>query len=334
MIEPIDAPISQEWGLTRFARDNSHVYPNTAGHCGRDYASLDGTDVVAPENGTIVHVGLTDIESFGEVVQIEAEGRTHWLCHLTPGSAVLAVGDEVGEGDLLALSGHSPNWAPHLHWEIRGGGPSAMRESIDPRTLLTPERYTREALQSYAAQAGARAGIDGETYARQINQESGWQPYAHSGADAVGIAQIVPRWHPTVNPWDPYAALDYAANLMASHLETFGSYDLALAAYNAGPGAVRQYGGVPPFEETRNYVRSILGEETVKPVATIFDDPDFWLKAKWEELSQTAIGVVNRAKGGVEPTDDESRFLNNRYKDLIEDWPRLLEAEKQRTEVN
>ena len=367
LVEPIDAPVSQEWGLTRFARDNSHVYP-TPGHCGRDYASWEGVEVRVPEDGLVTHVGPTDIRAWGYVVSIAAGGsalrraegerhgdastssavepreeRTHYFCHLQSDSATVAEGDEVKAGDPIARSGGTPNWPPHLHWEIRGGGPEVMNGSIDPRTLLHPDRYTQAALRAYAKAAAEQAGIDAEIFARQINQESGWNIYAHSPAAAIGIAQIVPRWHPTVNPWDAYAALDYAAALMASHLGAFGSYELALAAYNAGPTAVRRYGGVPPFRETRNYVNSILSDSEVKagsvpskvegPVSGLYDDPDFWLKSNWEELAQTAIQVVNRARADVTPTDDESRFLNNRYKDLIDDWPRLMEAERQRAEV-
>ena len=60
-----------------------------------------------------------------------------------------------------------------------------------------------------------------------------------------------------VDPFDPAQAVDGAARLLAEHLGTFGSVDLALAAYNAGPAAVRRYGGIPPYAETQAYVRKI-----------------------------------------------------------------------------
>lgn len=391
MIEPVEAAVSQEWGLTRFARDNPHVYPGGLGHRGRDYASFEGTPVVAPEDGVVAHVGETTIWAWGYVVSIDAGGspltptlslggerepeiggererdrgegelttggerepdggerepghpdalpsggrdyeRRHHLCHLQQDSAYVVVGDVVKAGDEIARSGRTPNWPPHLHWEIRGGGPGAMGGSIDPRTLLHPDRYGKPTLREYARIAAKRAGIDPELFDRQIERESSWDMYALSAAGAVGLAQIVPRWHPTVNPWDPHAALDYAAGLMADHLGEFGSYELALAAYNAGPNAVRRHGGVPPFEETRDYVNRILGETKVRPARTVHDDPDFWLKSKWEELAQAAIQVVNRAGAGAKPTADESRFLNHRYKELMESWPRLMEAERERSE--
>ena len=66
--------------------------------------------------------------------------------------------------------------------------------------------------QNYARQAAQRAGIDPELFAAQIQQESGYDVRAGSPAGALGIAQIVPRYHPGVDTSDPYASLDYAAN--------------------------------------------------------------------------------------------------------------------------
>ena len=62
-----------------------------------------------------------------------------------------------------------------------------------------------------------------------------------------------------VNPWDPAQAVKSAARLLGNYLHKYGSVPLALAAYNAGPGAVDQYGGVPPYTETQNYVKKITG---------------------------------------------------------------------------
>lgn len=113
-------------------------------------------------------------------------------------------------------------------------------------------------LREYARAAAQRNGIDPDIFVRQIDQESGFNPTAKSGAGAQGIAQIVPKFHPGVDTSDPYASLDYAAQLDASHLKTYGSYEKMLAAYNAGGGAVEKYDGVPPFAETQTYVRNIM----------------------------------------------------------------------------
>ena len=110
-----------------------------------------------------------------------------------------------------------------------------------------------------AVQAATSAGIDPALFVAMIDVESDFNPDAASGAGAIGIAQIVPRWHPGVDARDPYASLQYAARLLASHLREFGSERLALAAYNAGAGAVHSVGNrVPDNGETPAYVEKVL----------------------------------------------------------------------------
>lgn len=117
-----------------------------------------------------------------------------------------------------------------------------------------------------ARQIAVEERVDPALFERQIDQESGFNPRAVSPAGAEGIAQIVRRWHPSVDPMDPEAALRYAARWMRELLDRYGDrYGLALAAYNAGPGAVDRYGGIPPFAETRQYVRAILGDGASPP---------------------------------------------------------------------
>ncbi len=87
--------------------------------------------------------------------------------------------------------------------------------------------------------------------------ESNFDPDAKSRAGAVGLMQIIPRWHPDVDPTDPVASIRYAGRYLSELKDRFGSWDLALAAYNAGPTNVRRFGGIPPFRETQDYVRRI-----------------------------------------------------------------------------
>jgi len=126
-------------------------------------------------------------------------------------------------------------------------------------------------LQNYARAAALQAGIDPDIFVRQIQQESGFNPTAKSGAGALGIAQFMPGTAAGlgIDPTDPYAALDAAARMDAQNLKQYGGdWSRTLAAYNAGPGAVEKYGGVPPFEETQRYVSNILqGQDTSKPVS-------------------------------------------------------------------
>ena len=119
-------------------------------------------------------------------------------------------------------------------------------------------------LKQYARQMARKYGIDPELFVKQIQMESGFNPRAKSSAGAVGIAQFMPSTAKGMGftaGVNPLRDLEMAAKLMAGHLKNNnGRYDLALAAYNAGQGNVNKHGGVPPFRETQNYVRNILGK--------------------------------------------------------------------------
>ena len=109
--------------------------------------------------------------------------------------------------------------------------------------------------------AGERYGVDPALLAAVAGAESGYEPSAVSRAGAQGLMQLMPGTAAglgVTDPFDPAQAIDGAARLLAGHLDRFGSTELAVAAYNAGAGAVARYGGVPPFEETRRYVPEVL----------------------------------------------------------------------------
>jgi soluble lytic murein transglycosylase-like protein len=117
----------------------------------------------------------------------------------------------------------------------------------------------------YAAQITAAAqqnGIDPALLAGLIKQESGFNPTATSSAGAVGLTQLMPGTAASLgvtDPTDPTQSIQGGARYLAQQLTTFGGdATKALAAYNAGPGAVQQYGGVPPYAETQNYVKDVL----------------------------------------------------------------------------
>lgn len=154
--------------------------------------------------------------------------------------------------------------------------------------MPTPQPKSPGDLIDQARQAAIAAGIDPDVFARQIQQESGFDPNARSGAGALGIAQFMPDTAKGlgINPLDPKAALPAAAGLMKSYLDRYqGDYRKALAAYNAGPGAVDKAGGVPDFAETQAYVNKIYGDG--KPTA------------------QTTPQAVHTAGGGTEVSQFE-----------------------------
>jgi cell wall-associated NlpC family hydrolase len=104
-------------------------------------------------------------------------------------------------------------------------------------------------------------GVSARLLASVAQQESGFNPSAVSSAGARGLMQLMPATAKGLgvsNAMDPAQAIDGAARLLRDLKAEFGRTDLALAAYNAGPGAVHRYGGIPPYPETQNYVRSVL----------------------------------------------------------------------------
>jgi soluble lytic murein transglycosylase-like protein len=110
--------------------------------------------------------------------------------------------------------------------------------------------------------AAAKHGLPASVLQAVAKHESGFNPRAVSPAGAQGLMQLMPGTAKGlgVNPFDPAQAVDGAARILSGNLQKFGSLDKALAAYNAGPGAVQKYGGVPPYAETQGYVRRILDD--------------------------------------------------------------------------
>src|SRR5215469_3410469 len=143
-----------------------------------------------------------------------------------------------------------------------GGPPGAISAPPTPAGPAGPQPNAAGDLIDQTRQAAQAAGIDPDLFARQINQESGFNPGAVSGAGARGIAQFMPGTAQGlgINPDNPSQALPAAANLMKSYLDRYGGdWASALSAYNAGPGNVPSGGGVPDIAETQKYVQNILG---------------------------------------------------------------------------
>jgi hypothetical protein len=114
--------------------------------------------------------------------------------------------------------------------------------------------------RAQVARAAKTAGIDPNLYWRLIQAESGGRIDAVSPAGAIGPAQLMPGTAAGlgVDPRDPIQNLLGGARYLKTQLDAFGDVALALAAYNAGPGAVREHGGIPPFSETQRYVAKVL----------------------------------------------------------------------------
>ena len=226
-------------------------------HGGIDLALLRGSvhrqPVKAPAAGTIAAVWTTDRPStqaptvrdgfpYGNAVALRDDAGVLWrLLHFDEPPTVV-IGERVAAGQTLGLCDSTGNsTGHHLHLD------AAPRGVIDPSTFRV--RGARvDPLRLYADAYARDAGYDRDVFRRQITTESGWNPLAVNRTGEEGIAQIDPGRHPAMRgrTFDPFAALDHAARLMAAHLDHRGSdYREALADYGTGraaAGAIREQG--------------------------------------------------------------------------------------------
>ncbi len=152
--------------------------------------------------------------------------------------------------------------------------PGATTAATGPQTLTAaaPNSLTPSSLRAHSAtdaerlyqplfeSAGERWDVDPALLAAIAQTESAFNPDAVSPVGAQGLMQFMPATAAEmgVDPSNPASAIDGAARYLRTSLDQFESPELAIASYNAGRGAVSRYGGIPPFNETQNYVRKVM----------------------------------------------------------------------------
>lgn len=171
-----------------------------------------------------------------------------------------ARGAGVPAAALVALTRGATNAAPDIVRSAPENDPATMAETSNEPSAETTLVGSDTPYAELFNAAGRRHDVDPILLASVAEVESGFDPSAVSSAGAGGLMQFMPATASEmgVEPFDPASAVDGAARYLARDLERFGQLDLAIAAYNAGPGAVEQHGGIPPFAETQNYVRKVL----------------------------------------------------------------------------
>jgi soluble lytic murein transglycosylase-like protein len=141
-----------------------------------------------------------------------------------------------------------------------------LAENFDVRFGMKVEERIKKFTPLIESKA-KKYDLDPNLLAGLVKQESNFNPYAVSHCGAMGLGQLMPQTARYLGVKDPFNAaqnLEGAAKYLKEQLDTFGgNVDKALAAYNAGPGAVKKYGGIPPYKETQNYVVSIRSHRKV-----------------------------------------------------------------------
>ncbi|WP_456600133.1 transglycosylase SLT domain-containing protein [Blastococcus sp. SYSU DS0616] len=183
--------------------------------------------------------------------------------HSSSRAGIDHVGIYLGNGQMIA--------APQAGETVKVqavGNPTVIRRVLpEPAgaTTVAPATASTLAGVPYAdlfTRAASRHGVDAPLLAAVAQQESGFNSSAVSPAGAQGLMQFMPATARGlgVDALDPASAIDGAARYLSSLTRQFGSTELALAAYNSGPGTVSRYGGIPPYPETQNYVRSVMSK--------------------------------------------------------------------------
>jgi soluble lytic murein transglycosylase-like protein len=180
--------------------------------------------------------------------------------------SVELIGARVAEiqSQIAAFNGQADTPATSFAGQLAAAqGTTATTAVASATSNTTLNAGAPSAYDAQITAAATRYGVDPTLLKGLIRQESNFDPGARSGAGAQGLTQLMPGTATSLgvtDPTDPAQAIDGGAKYLKQQLDRFGGdASKALAAYNAGPGAVAKYGGVPPYAETQGYVTKVLG---------------------------------------------------------------------------
>jgi soluble lytic murein transglycosylase-like protein len=177
--------------------------------------------------------------------------------HVTPSLAGPMKAESSAMTAPLKLKGRAQSFAETLDQALQPMDPMAGGRRI----AATGGKPSTETVQEMCKAVAAKYGVDPAVFQALVQTESDFNPKLVSSVGAMGLAQLMPKTAEQLgvrDPFDPQQNLEGGAKYLAQMLKQFnGDMKLALAAYNAGPGAVTRAGGIPPFAETQDYVRKV-----------------------------------------------------------------------------
>ena len=205
---------------------------------------------------TLAGVSLASAE-----IVVMTSGRTVSVkSHKIAGDSVILTLRSGGEVtcDRTLIEKIVPDEVPHPEPEP----PQAAADEVATPAMPSRGPRLRDSIYGELITTAAQAhGVDPILVQALIQVESNYQPRARSHKGAMGLMQLMPataREYKVRNAYDPKANIDAGVRKLKSLIDKYGVFDLALAAYNAGEGAVERFKGIPPYRETQNYVSRIL----------------------------------------------------------------------------
>jgi hypothetical protein len=203
---------------------------------------------------------LSAVPASAEIVLLSSKRTLSVRSHRVEGDSIILTLRGGGEVtcDKSLIERIDPDEVPYVEPVVASAEQAPAPVPAQPeRSLLDGTPYAE--IIATLAQAH---GVDPMLVSALIQVESGYKPRARSRKGAMGLMQLMPstaREYKVGNPFEPKANIEAGIKHLKSLIDRFnGANELALAAYNAGPGAVEKFNGIPPYRETRNYVTRIL----------------------------------------------------------------------------
>ena len=200
------------------------------------------------------------VPASAEIVLLSSKRTLSVKSHRVEGDSIILTLRGGGEVtcDKSLIERIDPDEVPYIEPVVASAEQDPSPAPVQPeRSLLDGTPYAE-----IIAKLAQAHGVDPMLVSALIQVESGYKPRARSRKGAMGLMQLMPstaREYKVGNPFEPKANIEAGIKHLKSLIDRFnGANELALAAYNAGPGAVEKFNGIPPYRETRNYVTRIL----------------------------------------------------------------------------